>query len=745
MKMNRNQEQLLVNETLLSTANGYVGMRGNFEEGYPIDYDSIRGTYINGFYDIVDITYGESAYGFPKTAQKIVNVQDAQTIKISFEDEVFNTFVGEVVETNQKLDIQEGTSSRFVHWISPKGKEIKITFTRMASFTILELCLIHVSIESVNYDGIIEIESTLNGEVSNYTNPNDPRVASGHAYILNLKDRFMEDNLVQITSRTKRSYKDVCCTVTHSIDMENTFHHNKFTSMGELEISKGSQVEFTKYIVYTDSIRYDDCAIEGKKIISQAVLSDINHWKKLQTKYLDDFWKYSKVEVEGRPDIQEALDYSVYQLLASAGKDPHSNISAKGLSGEGYEGHYFWDTEVYMLPFFTLTNPKIAQNLLKFRYETLDFSRARAIEMGHFKGAKIPWRTISGTECSGYFPAGSAQYHINADVAYSTIQYYLFSEDINYIFDCGFEVLVETARVWLDMGRFSDKGEFMIHDVTGPDEYSAIVNNNYYTNVMAKYHLYWTVKFAKLLKNEFESVEILFEKLDLSEEELLQMEAASDNMFLPFDKERNIFLQDDSFITKPIWNFEKTPKDKYPLLLHFHPLTIYRHQVLKQADTILAMVLLDDVSEEVLGDSYDYYEPLTTHDSSLSPCVYSIAASRIKRRETAYAFFMKTLRLDLDNLHHNTKDGLHIANAGGAYMTAIYGFAGLRIKEKGLCFYPSLPKELTSITFRLNHMGGVVEVNVGEVFTIKVEKPMDIFVFDHCYHVEAQLEVEING
>jgi len=737
-------EKLLVEETLFSTANGYIGLRANFEEGYASGFDTIRGTYINGFYDVIDITYGESAYGFPTTAQKIVNVIDGQGIRLAFDEEEFSFFDGEIVGVDRKLDIYNGKAIRKVHWRSPSGIEVIIKFSRMTSFTKLELCIIHIEVESINFDGKIKITSFLDGNVTNYTNQNDPRVASSHASLLNVVSELQHKDTIQMTSTTKRSNIKVSATACHSRKMETSYHKNVFESFCYAPIEAGKSIEFTKYLVYTDSIRHENCSQEGLKIIKAASKHLAEYWFKNQINYLNDFWRFSMITVEDHPDIEEALNYSVYQLLASAGKEPHSNISAKGLSGEGYEGHYFWDTEVYMLPFFTLTNPLIARNLLRFRYETLNYSRERALQMGHQRGAKIPWRTISGTECSGYFPAGSAQYHINADVAYSNIQYFLISNDIQYMLDYGLEVLVETARIWLDMGHFTDNNRFMIQAVTGPDEYTAIVNNNYYTNSMAKYHLEWTVNLCHQLKKTHTKEYVKIQhKINITTSELHDMAIAANRMVLPYDEKLDIFLQDDSFKDKPTWNFERTPKDKYPLLLHYHPLTIYRHKVLKQADTMLSMILLDNVKESTYLNSYNYYEPLTTHDSSLSPCVHSIAASRIRNSKVAYDFFMKTLRLDLDNLHHNTKDGLHIANAGGAYMTVIYGFAGLRIKEGGLYFYPCLPDEMKSIIFGINYQGSLVKIQLGKSFKITVEKEMDIYIFDKHYTVVNHLEVQI--
>lgn len=737
------KEQLLLNETLYSVANGYIGMRANFEEGYPEGYDSIRGTYLNGFYDIVDIEYSEKCYGFPETAQKIVNIMDAQTIYLTFGDERFSFFEGEVLDSNIGLDIDKGLAYRRVHWKSPDETEVILTFTRMTSFEQLELSLIHIDIESVNYEGDVYIESILDGNVENYTNPNDPRVASGHPKLLSTTNCYDNGDMMQLISETKRSYKEVCCSVAHDIPMSIDAIDDKFIGKAEIELSIGDKKGFTKYIVFTDSIRHKGCQQKGIEVLTSALERDVNQWFESQEEYLNKFWKYSRISIPSKPIVEQSLNYSIYQLLASAGKDTHSNIAAKGLSGEGYEGHYFWDTEVYMLPFFTLTNPEIAKNLLLFRHETIEDSKNRAIEMGHLKGAKIPWRTISGTECSGFFPAGSAQYHINGDVAFSYIQYYLYHNDHKFMKDYGYRVLVETARIWLDMGHYNDDGVFMIHEVTGPDEYTACVNNNYYTNVMAKYHLYWTCKIGETLNEVYTDFGDTKDKYKVTNEEIEAMGKASEAMCLPYDEKLGIYLQDDSFKDKPTWDFEQTPKDNYPLLLHYHPLTIYRHKVCKQADALLAMVLLDDVSTDVLEKSYDYYEPLTTHDSSLSPCVFSMAASRIQRSELAYKFFMDTLRLDLDNLHHNTKDGLHIANAGGAYMTVVYGFAGLRIKEDGLHLNPCVPKELGEVTFGLNYRDQLVEISIGTKLIIKCENTLKVVVNHEEYQVEQRLEVDL--
>jgi alpha,alpha-trehalose phosphorylase len=379
-----------------------------------------------------------------------------------------------------------------------------------------------------------------------------------------------------------------------------------------------------------------------------------------------------------------------------------------------------------------LSAPELARKILRYRYNTLEKAKERSLTLGHKRGAKIPWRTISGIECSSYFPAGTAQYHINADVAYGYLQYYFMTKDDAMMLEFGYEVLYETALLWLEVGHYIND-EFCIDGVTGPDEYTAIVNNNYYTNAMAKYHLYWTWYFYEK-----------FGEKKYNKETVLAMKAASEKMRLPYDEKLKIHKQDDQFLTKKIWDFENIKKDKYPLLLHFHPLTIYRHQVLKQADTVLAHFLLDEKNERVLENSYNYYEKITTHDSSLSPCVYGMMACKINDLEKAYNYFMKSVYLDIDNLHGNTKDGLHIANAGGSYMGIVYGFGGLRINHQGVALNPTLPKQWTGYSFKFFKEGITIKVTVKESIIIETSKPTKVKVFNQWYDISDVVEVKKN-
>lgn len=746
------KNDLLKNESIFNVANGYLGVRGNFEEKYPENYTSVRGTYINAFYEKVSIPYGEKAYAFPETMQKIVNVTDTQDINIIIEGQNFSLFEGTVKDFSRYLDMEKGFYRREIHWVSLNGKELKINITRLASLKYLELFAINYEIERVNFDGEVIIESGINGDVKNFTDDNDPRVASGHATILSVSSVNVENGIIQVVSQTQNSKESVADTTIHKCGNIHTVSYEKSEKSVKaiFRVAPGNEViNFTKYNVYTDSRRYENLKSSGIEIAERLSKEGFDRLLEEQQRYLEEFWTVADINIEGDEKLQSGLRFNLFQLLQSVGKDSISNITAKGLSGEGYEGHYFWDTEIYILPFFTLCNPKLAKQLLKYRYTILDYARKRAKEMGHKKGAAYPWRTIIGEECSSYFPAGTAQYHINGDIAYSYIQYYLVTEDLDFIKEFGAEVVFETARIWLEIGHF-DKGLFKIDAVTGPDEYTAIVNNNYYTNVMAKYNLKWAVKFFNLLREkDIEALNALCIKIKLSEEEISQFIKAYENMYLPYNEELKINAQDDTFLSKAVWDFENTPEDKYPLLLNYHPLTIYRYQVLKQADTVLAHFLLEDEADfETIKNSYDYYEKLTTHDSSLSCAVYSIMASKVGYLEKAYEYFIETARLDLDDTHGNTKDGIHTANMGGTWMSIVYGFAGLRIKDDYISLNPRIPANWGRLKFNFVYKGASVHVDIRKDKTevsIQTNSPISLKINDKLYSFTKDTMVEVNN
>jgi alpha,alpha-trehalose phosphorylase len=537
--------------------------------------------------------------------------------------------------------------------------------------------------------------------------------------VLSVTRRIVDNNASFIEASTKHSNLKVVGGIYHQFPsgFTETIQKDKdqFIHLFKGNIKKGASINFTKYAIYTDTNRHPNELKENQSILKSVIKQPFNYYADLQEKYLVNFWKLADVKIEGDNEMQQGLRFNLFHLVQSVGKDQWSNISAKGLSGEGYEGHYFWDTEIYIFPFFLFTNPKLAKTLLNYRFNILEFARKRARQMGHPIGALYPWRTIAGDECSPFFPAGTAQYHINVDIAYSIIQYYKVTDDLEFMANKGLEMLIEIARLMYHIGHFRDSDYmFCIDAVTGPDEYTCIVNNNYYTNVLTK-NLFTEIsaiyndvslKYNNLLK-------LLSKKLNFLNKELNNFAKAGIKMYLPFDKKRNLHPQDDSFFNKKVWDFKNTPKKNYPLLLHYHPLTLYRHQVCKQADTILGHFLLENESDiETIKKDYNYYEKITTHDSSLSTCIFSIMANRIGEYDKAYNYFINTARLDIDNLHHNTKDGIHTASMGGSWMSIVFGFAGMRVIHGKLNFYPHLPKNWKNLTFKINFKGNLLKCNL---------------------------------
>ena len=754
-KLDLTESVLCHQETLFHNANGYIGVRGTLEEGYAAGYDSMRGMYVNGIYDIASMKQAELLCNLVEDKEAMLNITDTQTIYLNLGEERFSLFEGEVSNYSRVLNMEEGYTERSLRWTSPSGKIIDLAIRRMTSFIKLPLFTIEYSVTPVNFSGDLLFTSLQLGDVRNYCNPKDPRMAAEAPEYLKKGVCEQEGNCTYVTSHTTKSNLWVGTGVSHKVSVpaeititkgedERSFTHQISAFAGE-----GQKVTLTKYTVFSDSVRKEDPLAALKEDLAETMSKDLSYYYEAQKKYLDEFWDRSEMEIIGDEKLNRAASFNMYQLLQSAAKDPYCSIAAKGLSGEGYEGHYFWDTEMYMVPFFVLTNPQLAREILVYRYKTLPKARINAGLLGHSQGALFPWRTITGVECSGYFVSGSAAYHINGDIAYAVVNYFNHTHDLEFMADYGAEILIETARLWIDTGNYyHDK--FMINDVTGPDEYTCMVNNNYFTNAGAKFNLKWAVKTIALLSEEpalADKLAALIDKLDLKAEELDAFAEAAVKMYLPYDEETGINPQDDSFMQKKKWDLSKTPKEMLPLLLHYHPLHIYRYQVLKQADTVLAHYLYpDEQSEETVAKSFAYYEPITTHDSSLSTCVYSIVASQLGQYEKAYDYFGDSARLDLENLHSNSRDGIHTANMGGCYMAIVNGFGGLRITYDGISMKPSIPSKWESYSFKFMYCGSKIKAAIDKAqVTVSLIEGADVTlsIYGREYKLAAGQSVSV--
>lgn len=704
-------------ETIFAVANGYIGMRGNVEEGYsgPEGY-SLNGTYLNGFYDSTPIQYGEEAFGYAKNRQTMLNVADAKGIELWVDGEKFDVLQSKVIDYKRQLDMQRGIMTRSIMWETKQGKQVELRMERMASFANKHIAMIRYHVKVRNVQAQLEFVSTLNGEVTNQVTMGDPRTGSGFAGQVLLTEKLSREGTIHgIAQRTKNTQFALVSAMNHKL---NTEHEQLVSEQDQLielryrlDAAPDQDIVLDKYIAYVSSKDYEESQLWPLAVaeLNDATKKGYVWFLSRQEEILADFWQAADVFVDGDDLLQQGLRFNAYHLFQSVGRDGKTNIGAKGITGEGYEGHYFWDTETYILPFFLYNRPEISRQLLKYRHSILPKAKARAAELG-YKGALYAWRTIDGEETSPYYPAGSAQLHINADIAYAVKKYVEVTKDESYLFNEGLDVLIETCRFFADAGDWIEGKGFCINGVTGPDEYTAMVNNNAYTNLMVKDQLEFTVKSLQKLQGTgvWSSIK---DKHTLDEKEIEAWLSMAEQMYI--HRVGNLIGQDDSFLEKARWDFENTPKEKYPLLLHFHPMVIYKYQVLKQADLVLAMYLQGNrfTREEKLVN-YQYYEPLTTHDSSLSASIYAIVGAELGEIEKAYSYFMQSVRMDLDDYHNNVKDGIHSASMAGSWLTIVNGFAGMRHDDQAISFHPTIPSAWTSYTFRVLFHGSLVEVSV---------------------------------
>ena len=708
-------------ETLFALGNGYIGVRGTGEEGYSGPAGtSLDGTYLNGFYESEPIVYPESAFALAKTNQFMLNVPNAKGIAIEIDGARFDPLTGTLGRYERELDLRTGVLVRSLEWTAPGGKRIALRSRRVVAFANKHLFAIEVELTPLNFSGRITLRSFVDGAVKNQEAGDDPRVGSAVSGPALQTVAVEQDGafsaLVQRTHNSGFTLVSAIRSVVEGVDAGAWQEGQRAGQTFVCTAVEGQPLRLTKYGSYHSSRDYPEGELlaRAQETLTDAQAAGFEALCASQAAFLADFWAGADVEIAGDDALQQGIRFNEYHLLQSVGRDGRTNIAAKGVTGEGYEGHYFWDTEIYVFPFLLFSTPGIARALLQYRYATLPKARERARQMAHARGALYPWRTIAGEECSAYFPAGTAQYHINADVAYSIRLYLLATGDFDFMAQYGAEIVLETARIWTGIGNYDRQQRFCINAVTGPDEYTAIVNNNYYTNAMARMHMTFAADVAERLRAERpDDYARVAAAIGLEEGEIAAWRAASAAMRLPYDEKLGIHEQDDSFLSKQPWDFANTPDENYPLLLHYHPLVIYRHQVCKQADVVLALLLLSN--EFPLDDKrrdFDFYERVTTHDSSLSSCIFSIVASEVGYHDKAYAYFMETARLDLDNTHGNTEYGVHTAAMAGTWLGVAYGFAGMRIDGAGLRFAPVLPEKWSGYRFKVQVHGALLGVDV---------------------------------
>jgi alpha,alpha-trehalose phosphorylase len=718
-------------ETVLALGNGYLGMRGGPEEGGPCVQN---GTFVNGFYESWPIVYPEEAFGFARTGQTMLNVTDSKIIELFVDDEPFRLGNSNVRHYNRRLNMKCGTLDRELVWETPSGKQVQIKSRRLISFQQRHVAAISYEVTVLNAAAAVVISSGIfRPECEEQKAENDPRRAKFSGKLLQPRATHATDRRIVLTHGTERSHMILACAVDHDLECDCSYYYktryteNSGQVVFTIEAEPELPIHLTKYMVYHTSktTTPDGISRSAERTLDRISRYGFANLLAEQEQYMDKFWQRSDVQVShvraerarlSTIEMQQAIRLNLFHILQASARAENCGIAAKGVTGQAYEGHYFWDTEIYLLPFLIYTSPLTAKNLLRFRYGMLDQARARAQELSH-RGALFPWRTITGEEASAYYAAGTAQYHINADIMYALRKYVNATGDEEFLFEYGAEMLVETARFWYDLGFFSSRkqGKFCINGVTGPDEYKTVVNNNTYTNLMARENLRYAVETVERLKVQRPQVlDSLVLKTGLDASEVEDWRRAGNNMYIPLDDKTGIYPQDDTFFDRESWDFKNTPSDKYPLLLFYHPLNIYRHQVIKQADVLLAMFLLShEFSLEAKKRNFEFYDPLTTGDSSLSSCVEAVIALEIGEFDKAVDYARAALLMDLADVGGNVKDGCHIASMGGTWMVFTYGFGGLRDHDGTLSFRPQrLPEPQAVLRFPLTYRGQLLDVAI---------------------------------
>jgi alpha,alpha-trehalose phosphorylase len=704
---------LAQSESVFALSNGHIGLRGNLDEGEP---SGLPGTYLNSLYEDRPLPYAEAGYGFPDLGQTVINITNGKIIRLLVDDEPFDIRYGTLRKHTRTLDMRAGTLTRNVTWTSPAGHTVNVTSVRLVSLTQRAVAAISYTVTPVDEPLRLVLMSEIVANEQIPITAADPRAAAMLAEPLVSEEHMAVDGdrpravLVHATRSSKLRLAAAMCHEVHGPDRK-AITSESFPDLGRLmvaaEVSAGEELRLVKYLGYGWSAQRTRPALIDQ-VSGALAAAELTGWQGLldeQRAYLDTFWEGADVEVDGDVEIQQAVRFGLFHILQAAARAEQRPIPAKGLTGTGYDGHTFWDTETFVLPVLTYTQPDAAADALRWRHGVLPIAKAHAKELG-LAGAAFPWRTIHGEECSGYWPAGTAAFHINADISAAVVKYLDATHDAEFEREIGLPLLVETARLWRSLGQHDASGKFRIEGVTGPDEYSAVKDNNVYTNLMAQANLAAAADLATKLTDEAR-------ELDVTTEEAASWRDAAADMYIPYDERLGVHPQHDGFTNYARWDFAATPADHYPLLLHYPYFQLYRKQVVKQADVVLAMQLRGDAfTQEQKLRNFDYYEPLTVRDSSLSACSQAVMAAEVGHLELAHDYLAEAAFMDLQDREHNTKDGLHIASLAGAWSALVGGFGGVRAASDGLSFVPSLPPGLAGLTFRMRYRGRIIRVQV---------------------------------
>ncbi|OEU87319.1 glycosyl hydrolase [Streptomyces abyssalis] len=734
-----NVDVLPQSESVFALSNGHVGWRGNLDEGEP---HGLPGSYLNGVHELHPLPYAEAGYGYPESGQTVINVTNGKVIRLLVDDEPFDVRYGRLRSHERVLDLRSGLLRRTCEWTSPAGSTVRVTSTRLVSFTQRAIAAVAFEVEPLDDEVRVVIQSEL---VANEQLPHlkgDPRAAAALESPLEPEENLASGNRLRLVHCTRRSGLRVAAAADHVVKGPESTRTSSESGEDVSRLTVTSVLQPGVPLRLEKTVSYGWSSVRSLPAVRDQVDAALagacsTGWDGLveqQRSYLDDFWARSDVEVDGDAEIQQAVRFGLFHVLQAGARAEQRAIPAKGLTGSGYDGHSFWDTETFVLALLTYTSPHSVAEALRWRYDTLPAARARAKQLG-LRGAAFPWRTIDGSECSAYWPAGTAAFHVNADIADAVVRYVAATGDDEFERDTGVPILVETARLWHSLGHHDHQGAFHFDGVTGPDEYSAVADDNIYTNLMARENL-------REAANAVDRHPDLAAAFGVDDEETAAWRDAADAVALPYNEDLGVHEQSADFTSHQIWDFAATRPDQYPLMLHFPYFELYRKQVVKQADLVLAMCRHgEEFDDEQKARNFEYYEQLTVRDSSLSACWQAVMAAEVGHLRLAYDYLGEAALMDLADLENNTRDGLHIASLAGTWTALVAGFGGMRhAADCALEFAPKLPERLTRLAFTVQVLGRRLRVEMGDstaTYTLVKGSPMEICHYGERFTVHS--------
>ena len=734
-------------ESIFSLGNGRLGQRGNFEETY--SSDTLQGSYLAGISYLDKTRVGWWKNGYPNYFTRIPNAPNWSGIIVRLIDEELDLALWDVDSFERRLDMKEGISYRDFQVTSPKGHKLKVHVEHITSMANQNLCIIKYSVTSVNYEGKISLVPYINGDVKHET-------SNFNEKMWNILRAETTSEYAYLWTQTRHEDSQVCSCMTYQL-----FKNSKEITGNPIKIEKekmtgfsigadvkpGERVTLIKYTAVLSSLYYDrqllvdEAVSESKKAKAIGWDALVNEHKKVW----EDIWNETDVIIDGDPEAQQGIRFNIFQLNQTyRGDDPRLNIGSKGFTGEKYGGNTYWNTELCCVPFFLLSNPKdVARNLLLYRYNHLPKAIENAKKLGFSGGAALyPMVTINGDECHNEWEITFEEIHRNSIIAYAIMLYTTMTGNKEYVVHYGLEVLIAISRFWSQRVSFSQpKQKYVILGVTGPNEYENNVDNNWYTNYSCIQCLNVTLEYLEMIALEYpDEYARIRRKTSFDKEETYRWKEIIDNMYMPEDKELGIFVQHDGYLDKELKTVQDIPTNERPINQHWSWDRILRSCYIKQSDVLLGLYLYyTNFDKEFIRRNFDFYEPRTVHESSLSPYLHSILASRVGYVDKAYNLFLHATRLDLDDYNNELEQGLHITSMAGGWLAIVRGFAGMQVLEGLMSFSPTIPQKWNSYTFKINFRGRTLQLCINkrniEVKLIKGQS-LKIKVYEKEYILE---------